>query len=450
MNWPDWTGEQLRGLDREMNARSHERLMILRPREDRREFMATAERNDGTVRIALPSDSFALTNTWRVSLFVFDGKVTALGLARSARWVSDFDRQVEIRHLQQVSTATPLTQLAASMKRGLGRILLASESVIPDATAREAERQLDVLAPGSATIFTSLRQAQLQPTLPRTPSSANVLEQRDSVSLALAIAGMDPEALLGSIDYDASRPFLRSVTAAQPSEAARVRHDASRFCDWLPVNDERYDVWRFEDPTDSNRKVTVLYADKEPLELVTGTDLIYYREESGAFVLVQYKRMVKENSTQEPVYRPDQQLEMELARMRAPALSKSEPTGVANFRLSQEPFYIKLLDPESIRPGKNRLAKGMYFPVSLFDLVRSSDEVRGPRGGPRVTWQTAQRYLTNSDFLTLLKGSWIGSQGSDTNIISELIQRALDRGRAAVIAVEHSGEVGDGTTRKGL
>ena len=43
----------------------------------------------------------------------------------------------------------------------------------------------------------------------------------------------------------------------------------------------------FENPTDRRQALTVIMANRTPLEEQTGADLIYYNETYGAFVLVQ-------------------------------------------------------------------------------------------------------------------------------------------------------------------
>lgn len=193
-------------------------------------------------------------------------------------------------------------------------------------------------------------------------------------------------------------------------------------------------MWRYTDPTDSARKVTILYADKEALERLTGTDLIYYREDNPCFVLVQYKRMKRESSND--VYRPDAQLTEEISRMKALGLEQGEFTTLDEWRISTEPFYIKLVDPDVSRPEGNRLSRGIYFPVSMFELLTSDDRSKGPGGAVAIGRHNAARYFSNGEFLTMMKQAWIGTSGNATSQLSSLIQGALDNGKGVVIVVD--------------
>jgi hypothetical protein len=207
------------------------------------------------------------------------------------------------------------------------------------------------------------------------------------------------------------------------------------------VEGQIYDVVEFVDPDDSNRKMTIAYADKEPLERVTGTDLIYFRHENPGYVLVQYKRMKRRTGEGDPLewlYRPDSQLTEEIRRMRQISLSGSS-RGVDQWRLSQEPFYVKLCEDDMERPEGGKLTKGMYFPLGLFEEILDSPKILGPRGGKGIGWHNAQRWLSNTGFVELLRDGWIGSVGDVTVQVTALVQNALEGDRGVILARDDSG-----------
>lgn len=425
--------------------------MIVELRESWDDVQGRASYSDGRVRVTLPFKPARVTKTWRVGVLVFGGVVCALALIRSPRWASDFDRLVELKHFSALSPSPTLDELYEEMGEHTGSKLLGAlewNGLVPPATARSLEQALERLAPGAQAVFSFLRAARPSTDVVDGAAIRNLREQRDACAIALEVAGLDPREHLDNLELDDTRPFLRSFTEASASEAAKIRHDAAVFEDWFPVPDDIVDVWRFQDAEDSTRRVTILYADKLPLEQVTGTDLIYYREETKAWVLVQYKRMTEESAESGLGYRPDAQLDEELKRMALITVPDSGPDSLADARLSPEAFYIKLVEPDIRRPEGNKLAKGLYFPLSLFELVRASPAVKGPRGGVRIGWRNAGRYLDNSEFITLLKGSWIGSRGQASEVIQAVISAALEHGRAAVLAIDEC--VPQATRRDGL
>lgn len=181
--------------------------------------------------------------------------------------------------------------------------------------------------------------------------------------------------------------------------------------------------------------MTVVYTDKEPLEKLTGTDLIYYRSTHPGFVLVQYKRMERlpaQNGMAEWGYRPDSQLEKDFERMRA-WLSDESTSDPDEWRLSQEPFYFKLVENNMRRPEGNKLVKGMYFPRPLFELLQHSDRIKGPRGGKVIGWRNAERYLEKDEFVSLLQRGWIGSTADVTQRLNSIVKHALERKRGVFL-----------------
>jgi hypothetical protein len=131
-------------------------------------------------------------------------------------------------------------------------------------------------------------------------------------------------------------------------------------------------------------------------------------------------------------YRPDTQLFTEIERMRR-INRRGQAPNAEGWRLSAEPFYVKLIEDSKLRPEHNRLVRGMYFPLDLFELTLADRRIRGERGGLRIGWHNAPRYLTNTEFLLLLQKAFIGSTGVTTAELTTLINQVVAGGRGAVV-----------------
>jgi hypothetical protein len=383
----------------------------------------------------------SLSKTRRVTFIVSDDAIQAVCLSSRLRRSGDFEDLIQLEEVSQLEQATEWDSAVGAVPNGkqpnLAWALQSSAPISPSAFD-ELLKVLRPANPGLEGEIDRLRALTRQSLSEVTPAMARALEQRDSIALGLEMTGIDSRIALRGANVT-EVPFLRGLVGATTSEASTIRNDAEAFPDWLPEETGQFDVWRYADPNDSHRKVTVLYADKEHLERVTGTDLIYFREEMPGFVLVQYKRMARETS--DDIYRPDAQLEEEIRRMRAMGLGQQSAGSLDEWRLSTEPFYIKLVEPDVTRPAGNHLAKGMYFPVSLFELLVKEPSSLGPKGGVGIGRHNARRYLSNGEFVSLMQQSWIGTSGNATQQVSELIRSSLENQKGVVVVADQTDTV---------
>ncbi len=348
---------------------SNEKVMILSVRESW-ETLKTALVDDSNdaVQVNITSDN-KLTKTSRLTFLLTDSQVSAICLASKVRRSGTFEHSIKLQHIRPLENAVAWDDVISAVPNGKKASLsfgLEARYPIPHGAFEEL---VNALSRSNQALPAQIEELQALARVSANEVSDTlslVLEQRDAVALGLEIAGIDSRtALPRAVTARDPAPFLQGLEGATTSEASIVRtHDATIFGDWIPEDSGRFDVWRYTDPVDSARKVTVLYTDKERLEQVTGTDLIYFRENDPGYVLVQYKRMKREPT--QDVYRPDKQLDDEIARMKAMGVVQSAPASLGEWRLSAEPFYIKLVDPSVTRPSGNRLAQGMYFPLPLF------------------------------------------------------------------------------------
>lgn len=158
--------------------------------------------------------------------------------------------------------------------------------------------------------------------------------------------------------------------------------------------------------------------------------------------MVQYKAMEQEDA--ETVFRlPNKQLSDEISRMEAitQELKKCDPDTHHNgFRLNDNPFFLKFCPRLQFSPNDKGLTKGMYIHLDHWALLKDSPDLNGPRGGKRLTYQNAGRYLDNTAFITLLSQAWVGTTISQSKILEIAVKNTLESGKAVAIAIKREDE----------
>ena len=77
---------------------------------------------------------------------------------------------------------------------------------------------------------------------------------------------------------------------------------------------------------------------------------------------------------------------------------------------------------------------GIYVPVGYWDLLIQSGKLRGPRGGLNVSYASVPRHISKTEIMDLVRSGWIGSSGSRTEQITDVIRSALEAGRSVLMA----------------
>lgn len=122
-------------------------------------------------------------------------------------------------------------------------------------------------------------------------------------------------------------------------------------------------------------------------------------------------------------------------RVRALPQAEAETT-VAEWRLSDDPFFVKLVRDDLAKPAENKLVRGMYLPLRLVDLLlRDADAGLAPRG-----WspESVSSYLSNGEFLLLAKQGFVGTRGSTTEHLKQVILDSFEAGRGVVLTVDET------------
>ncbi len=186
------------------------------------------------------------------------------------------------------------------------------------------------------------------------------------------------------------------------------------------------------------KRLTVILANRQPLEKQLGTDLIYYNDTYKSFVMVQYKAMEQEK--REAVFRiPNAQLTEEIRRMDdiLAELRKCTPDNDRDgFRLNENPFFLKFCPRIVFSPDDSGLVPGMYLPLDYWRQTETNPALFGPLGGRKLTYQNVGRYFDNTSFINLVANAWIGTTLAQSAVLEKAIRQTLTSGKAVTVAVK--------------
>ncbi|EAP0878286.1 hypothetical protein GWZ31_09135 [Salmonella enterica subsp. enterica] len=233
--------------------------------------------------------------------------------------------------------------------------------------------------------------------------------------------------------------FFSGIPERLFSEESTLQHDLFNY----PEMQEHFHSAGISLFSQGERRLEVIYANRNALEKTLGVDLIYHNEIYNSFILVQYKIMKQEN---EYVYRPDSNIADELHRMNS-FLDETSKYYIENdtcyilksdneFRLNNNGFFIKLVPNRGLTPSSGELIKGMYIHNEYMNFLLSPHGPKGRRGGQIITFANAPRYLTNTDFTHLINNGWIGTNGIATKKVRDIVLEYITKGHSMIYARE--------------
>jgi len=106
------------------------------------------------------------------------------------------------------------------------------------------------------------------------------------------------------------------------------------------------------------------------------------------------------------------------------------------FRLTENPFSLKLCSRLVFNPDDIGLVPGMYLPLDYWKLLTQSPGIQGPRDGLRITYENVGRHFDNSAFTTIVSKAWVGTKPAQSAVLREAIRQTLETGKAVAIAVK--------------
>lgn len=259
-----------------------------------------------------------------------------------------------------------------------------------------------------------------------TTYSGNRSLQHDAVGLALKAFGLSQGEPAIAVEAEDDDTVLARIRI---HEDAAIEHDARTVGGFSLKGSDLTGRALFRR---GNETLEVITANKRPLEKVLGIDLIYLNAVKKNVVMIQYKMLEPDRSGRRTdwLYRPDNQLWKELARMRL--FAQSHTPGPLEYRINPQVFYLRFVRRDA-ELGKS----AMTMPIDHFEVLRGDPACKGPRGALRISYDTlAGRYLRQDGFLDLLSAGYIGAYAKETADLTTIIDAALKNERAVVASVQ--------------
>jgi len=394
---------------------------------------------------AEPVEDFQHSRNAALVCFILDGrKITHIAMGRRGSRAGtglrrlNFDKAETLPvplALHRIFKLLPKRNLSSVQKRFESGGLLTEKGF---AVVIEAIRKLAPKASSLLERFSQERAERIQRLSAKTRNG--LAQQKEALLTALSIANLSRESVQEWTPTD--RPpvsFLDGLPNTRLREDPMVIHDLMHLPGFDIIKTYPYNAAVFESEATSER-LTVILANRLPLEEQTGTDLIYFNETFQSFVMVQYKAMEK-GSDGKAEFRPssDRNLPGEIERMDAmlAAIQACPVNSVHDgFRLMENPFFLKLCPRLVFNPDDIGLVPGMYLPLDYWKLLEQHPGIKGPRGGMRITYDNVGRHFENSSFTSIVAKAWVGTTPAQSVVLREAIRQTLETGKAVAIAVK--------------
>ena len=378
-----------------------------------------------------------------------------VGVVKSKAAVGTFASRVTVLKLQALNLST-FEQLTSALDGKIFQTLLkdrlTSKRFATVLSPKVSVAIIDALSKDPANRKAIETAAAHVPKLRRISSAE--WEQFDAIKTAMAAFGLSksdsPVKMEVSMDSDSTLNFLDAnenrldhVDSTEESEYAHVLEDnvIAKDASVIPGFEliEKHMTGKAVF-SNRNERLEVYTANKGPLEIMLGVDLIYINESVGNTVMVQYKMLERHA---DPVtgsgdwgFRPDNQFELEVARMKLPALNGT----IEDYRLHRSPFYFKFVK----RKGDGESHASFVVSLDHLQHVLDSPKSKGPKGGVRVSFDSLDGvYLRETDLLGLIRSGYIGTHQIETEALKPIIQAVAEGKRALVLAWQKAIKEGD-------
>lgn len=363
-------------------------------------------------------------------LEIHEGNVTKCYLATATykTAVSTFDSRLTIKKLRALlpNSLGAIEALISDsrMKRLLGE-RLPNEGDITSLSPKLSAHVVEILAENSE------NQSALDTVLSLLPGLRRVTNttwaQENAIQSAMAAFGIRGNATPDQVVLKRGASSGLSLIGAHLYEDNVVHSDASRLpgFDVISADVTGRAVFQRHD-----ERLVIYTANKLPLEQMLGVDLIYINETRGNIVMLQYKMLEEDKQDSENrdwLFRPDQQLRDEIARMRLPDFDGS----LTDYRLSRNPFFFKFVKRKIV----DNTHQSFFVSLDHLNQIIASPEAKGPRGGIRLSYKALDgTYLREADMLGLIRSGYIGTHKAETAVLAVIIQEAAKGNNAVVLA----------------
>lgn len=368
------------------------------------------------------------------------GALTHIGLGRRGQRAGNDQRRLNIERLYElrrsISTNEILDKAPKTSRSKINRFLAEGGLLSPKSFDALVEI-VGKVAPDTEIILRTYRDDRRRRIGSLSDSAKIALAaQKEAVATALTIAGIERQELQGW-DYERNvgpTSFIAGLPRIRLREDQMIVNDLTHFPGYVEIKKTAHNATVFQN---AQSRLTIVLANRLPLEQQTGADLIYYNETFKSFVMVQYKAMEERGGN--AVFRfPNDQLSEEMQRMDSllKELEKCEENSEADgYRFCENPFFLKFCPRITFDPDSTGLSKGMYLPLRYWKLLSVHEGLVGRRGGKSLSYRNVRRYLDNTKFATIVAGGWVGTNIAQSHLLEAAIRSTLNSGRAAVIAV---------------
>lgn len=365
-------------------------------------------------------------------LEIQEGDATKCYLATATRKtpVSTFDSRLTIKKLRALhpDSIQAIEALISDsrMKRLLGD-RLPDEGGIVSLSPKLSAHLVEILASNSENQSALDTAISLLPRLRRVTNTPCSWAQQDAIRSAMSAFGLQSNAMPDQVVLKRGAASGLGLIGAHLYEDNVVHSDASRLPGFDAISADVTGRAVFQK---RDERLVIYTANKLPLEQMLGVDLIYINETRGNIVMLQYKMLEEDkqdSDSRDWLFRPDQQLRDEIARMRLPNFDGS----LSDYRLSRNPFFFKFV--------KRKIVDDTHqsFLVSLDHLnqVLAAPGAKGPKGGVRLSYKALDgTYLREADMLGLIRSGYIGTHKAETTALATIIQEAAKGNKAVVLA----------------
>lgn len=427
-------------------------LYILKVRPDRREALLSAEDSiygPATAAEPVPKFSHSRSAALIVLACFEDNRITHLGEARKGASAGTKLVRLNMQKLEAVEPPIRFSKIYSHLPKKYQKHFknaVTKGGLVPHKTALAVVAVLEKLDPALAEKLARLSSRRTRQILALGPQRRrNLALQKEALSAALEITGINSrEVLEWTPTEDEPRSFLDGLTQVRVREDVMLHADLTNIPGFRAIAESPYFAARtFRSESDSSRVVTVVMANRLPLEQQTGADLVYYNQTFRSFVLVQYKALETKDGEAEFRWVDGDKFMDELGRMDSllAELSKvkddNDPDG---FRLNNNPFFLKFCSRIVFNPDDKSMFPGMYFPLDHWKSLTAGSRLKGPKGGNLLTYRNVGRRLSSEEFVMLVGGSWVGTTMPQSAFLEPIIREVLETGKTVAFAIRRASD----------
>jgi hypothetical protein len=373
----------------------------------------------------------------RATLLI-DGEGWITGIARGGRRgsASDLSRNVSFDRITPISELDPDELIRAVRPRARStadQVLASGFGLLSETASSDVRAALISIDPEASEVLESILEDEPSWMATEPELGRQHRMERDAVNVSLEIAGFNRSDALADARTPLEPAHFSFEDLVRPGEDPIIIDDLEVFPGWDRIAALRPAGRVFEE-AQSGRRLTVLHANKNPIEHATGVDLVYFVHEYQSFVLVQYKRLVHESSGL--LLRINKQLLEEVRRMAKleKTFRRSTPAAeLSSYRLTDSICFFKLCDAD--QPAEvTDLSRGRYVDLGTWSLLKKERMTVGPKGGKRLAYDDTTRYFTNSSFAQLVSEGWVGSYPESFEALMDYLFERYEMGRSLILS----------------